>query len=196
MGKLVIAVVAATVALIVGLVSVVSAAAGSGTTDGPSSAPSSSGGPSSAAAVPAAWVALYGQAAATCPGLDWSVLAAIGTVESASGQSRAPGVHAGTNAAGAEGPMQFEPSTFATYATVGPDGVRPASPYDPVDAVYTAAALLCADGAASPSTLRPSGPRLQPFGCLCRHRADPGPRSRAGSVGVGGGGHRPVLRRR
>ena len=40
--------------------------------------------------------------------------------------------------------MQFEPATFAAYAT-GPD--RPLSPYDPADAIYTAAAMLCASGA-------------------------------------------------
>jgi cell wall-associated NlpC family hydrolase len=45
--------------------------------------------------------------------------------------------------------MQFEPATFAAYATVGPSGATPPSPYDPVDAVYTAAALLCADGGAT-----------------------------------------------
>jgi cell wall-associated NlpC family hydrolase len=50
--------------------------------------------------------------------------------------------------------MQFEPATFAAYAVVGPDGARPPSPYDPVDAVYTASALLCADGAGSASGLR------------------------------------------
>ena len=75
------------------------------------------------------------------------MLAAIGTVETGSGQSNAPGVWSGANSAGAEGPMQFEPATFAAYATVGPSGTSPASPYDPVDAVYTAAALLCANGA-------------------------------------------------
>ena len=31
--------------------------------------------------------------------------------------------------------MQFEPTTFAAYATVGPGGVQPPTPYDPVDAV-------------------------------------------------------------
>ncbi len=105
-------------------------------------------------ALPAGWAALDEQAAATCPGLSWSVLAAIGTVESGSGRSNSPGVWTGANAAGAEGPMQFEPATFDAHATVGPDGVRPASPYDPVDAVYTASSLLCADGAASASGLR------------------------------------------
>ncbi len=63
--------------------------------------------------IPPAMLALYQQAAATCPGLPWTVLAAIGTVESDNGQSTLPGVHSGTNAAGAEGPMQFEPATFS-----------------------------------------------------------------------------------
>jgi cell wall-associated NlpC family hydrolase len=50
--------------------------------------------------------------------------------------------------------MQFEPATFASYATVGPGGASPASPYDRIDAVYTAATMLCADGGGTPSTLR------------------------------------------
>ena len=52
-------------------------------------------------------------AAATCPGLPWTVLAAIGTVESDNGQSTLAGVHGGANPAGAEAPMQFEPATFS-----------------------------------------------------------------------------------
>ncbi len=105
------------------------------------------GGPSGAgAAVPARWEAWDRGAAARCPGLPWSVLAAIGRVESDSGRSRAPGVAAGSNPAGAQGPMQFEPATFARYGVVGPGGVSPPSPYDPVDAIYSAARLLCADG--------------------------------------------------
>ena len=91
---------------------------------------------------------LYLDAARTCPGLPWSVLAGIGKVESDHGQSTAPGVHSGANYAGAEGPMQFEPATFARYAV---NAGRPArlSPYDPADAIYTAAAILCTNGAAS-----------------------------------------------
>ncbi|MGH9091929.1 MAG: NlpC/P60 family protein, partial [Acidimicrobiales bacterium] len=104
-------------------------------------------------AVPAAWEALDRSAAATCPGLPWGVLAAIGREESDSGQSTLPGVHSGANGAGAEGPMQFEPATFAAYATVGPGGATPASPYDPTDAVYTAATMLCANGGGSDATL-------------------------------------------
>lgn len=97
-------------------------------------------------------LALYQEASATCPGLPWTVLAAIGTVESDNGQSNLPGVHSGANAAGAEGPMQFEPGTFAAYdQPVPPGGASPPSPYDTTDAVYAAARLLCANGASGGS---------------------------------------------
>jgi hypothetical protein len=105
------------------------------------------------AAIPPNWLDLYRQGAATCPGLPWTVVAAIGTVESDNGQSTAAGVHSGSNFAGAEGPMQFEPSTFASFAVVGPGGADPPNPYDPVDAVYSAAHLLCTDGGGNPSTV-------------------------------------------
>jgi cell wall-associated NlpC family hydrolase len=101
------------------------------------------------AKIPPAFLALYQDAAATCEGLPWTVLAAIGTVESDNGQSDLPGVQSGANAAGAEGPMQFLPATFAEYARPVPTGgADPPSPYDPTDAVYAAARLLCANGAA------------------------------------------------
>ncbi|HVB92939.1 MAG TPA: hypothetical protein VND67_01370, partial [Acidimicrobiales bacterium] len=118
-----------------------------GATSGALTGSPGSGGVSPGSAIPAQWLTLYQQAAAGCPGLPWAVLAAIGTVETGSGQSDAPGVWSGANSAGAEGPMQFEPATFAAYATVGPSGASPPSPYDPVDAVYSAVALLCANGA-------------------------------------------------
>jgi len=102
------------------------------------------------ASIPPAMLALYQQAAATCPGLPWTILAAIGTVESANDTSTLAGVHSGSNSAGAEGPMQFEPATFAAYdLPVPPGGVSPPDVYDPVDAVYAAARMLCADGAAN-----------------------------------------------
>jgi hypothetical protein len=63
--------------------------------------------------IPANYLTWYMSAAQTCSGLPWAVLAGIGTVESDNGQSDAPGVHSGANFAGAEGPMQFEPATFA-----------------------------------------------------------------------------------
>ncbi|MBV8461701.1 MAG: C40 family peptidase [Acidimicrobiales bacterium] len=127
--------------------------AGPGVAAAPSSG-AASGAPSSGPAVPASWMAIEQEAAATCPGLPWSLLGAVGTIESHSGQSTAPGVWSGANGAGAEGPMQFEPATFAAYATVGPGGAQPPSPYDPVDAVFTAAAMLCANGGGAPETLR------------------------------------------
>lgn len=100
-------------------------------------------------AIPPAMMTIYQHAAASCPGLPWTVLAAIGTVESDNGQSDLPGVHSGANAAGAEGPMQFEPATFAEYAQpLPPGGADPPSPYDATDAVFAAARLLCANGAA------------------------------------------------
>jgi hypothetical protein len=111
------------------------------------------GGPGPSA-IPPSMLALYQTAASTCAGLSWTVLAAIGTVESHNGQSDLPGVHSGANEAGAEGPMQFEPPTFARYdLPVPPGGVAPPSPYDPVDAVFAAARMLCADGAGSPASL-------------------------------------------
>ncbi len=100
------------------------------------------------ARIPPAYLALYQQAAAGCPGLPWTVLAAIGQVESDHGRSTAPGVASGTNLAGAAGPMQMGIGTgaagdaFWRFATDGNhDGV--ASPYDPADAIPTAAAYLC-----------------------------------------------------
>ena len=97
--------------------------------------------------IPPAMLTLYRQAAATCPGLPWTVLAAIGTVESGNGTSTLPGVHSGANSAGAEGPMQFEPATFSQYdEPIPPGGANPPSPYNPTDAIYAAARDLCANG--------------------------------------------------
>ena len=96
--------------------------------------------------IPSQYLAWYIAAAQTCPGLPWQILAGIGTVESGNGKSTAPGVHDGANSAGAEGPMQFEPATFAQYA-VNADPSAPLSPYNPKDAIYTAARMLCANGA-------------------------------------------------
>ena len=130
-------------AALVGTAVVASAASFLGVGRGAPSAPSAA-----TSSIPPAMLALYQEAAATCPGLPWTVLAAIGTVESDNGQSDLPGVHSGANAAGAEGIMQFEPATFAAYGEpVPPGGVDPPSPYDPADAVYAAARLLCANGA-------------------------------------------------
>jgi cell wall-associated NlpC family hydrolase len=108
------------------------------------------GGPSVLALsdIPPDYLALYMSAARSCSGLPWGVLAGIGTVESDNGRSDAPGVHSGANYAGAEGPMQFEPATFVQYA-VDADHAGQPDVYDPADAIYTAAAMLCANGADS-----------------------------------------------
>ena len=131
------------------LVALLGAGAGAGIASllgGGGSAPSGA----ATAQIPPGMLALYQRAAATCPGLPWTVLAAIGTVESGNDQSALPGVHSGANSAGAEGPMQFEPATFAAYDTpVPPGGMSPPDIYDPVDAVYAAARMLCANGAAN-----------------------------------------------
>jgi cell wall-associated NlpC family hydrolase len=155
MGKLVGAVALSCIVAVLGVAVLASAVVG-GATSSSGSAPdatASGGVQPRGPSLPDGWAALEQSAAATCPGLSWSVLAAIGAVESDSGRSTAPGVSSGANPAGAEGPFQFEPSTFAAYATIGPGGARPASPYDPVDAAFTAAAVLCADGGATAAGL-------------------------------------------
>jgi membrane-bound lytic murein transglycosylase B len=67
-------------------------------------------------------------------GVPWAYLAAIHLVETRMGRIR------GTSPAGAQGPMQFLPSTWATY---GADG----DITDPRDAILAAARLLQANGA-------------------------------------------------
>ncbi|QNP75004.1 bifunctional lytic transglycosylase/C40 family peptidase [Streptomyces roseirectus] len=95
--------------------------------------------------IPADYLALYMDAASTCPGLPWTVLAAVGKVESDHGRSALPGVTSGSNHAGAQGPMQFLPSTFRSVVTRHP--ALGNNPYDPRDAVHAAAAYLCDSGA-------------------------------------------------
>jgi hypothetical protein len=90
--------------------------------------------------IPPLYRALYQNAAQTCPGLSWTVLAAIGQVETHHGSGGM------VSSAGALGPMQFLPGTFIEYARDGDrDGL--ANIMDPADAIYTAAAYLCANGA-------------------------------------------------
>ena len=111
--------------------------------------------PTALANIPANYLTLYQAAAATCPGLAWTVLAGIGKIESDHGRSTLPGVHTGANSGGAQGVMQFLPSTWASVLArhpIPPGGSNPPSPYNPHDAIYTAAAYLC--DRASPSSIR------------------------------------------
>ncbi|MBO0681942.1 MAG: lytic transglycosylase domain-containing protein [Candidatus Dormibacteraeota bacterium] len=118
---------------------------------------SSLSGPARAASlspdIPTDLLPVYQAAARTCPGLSWSVLAGIGKVESNHGRSTAPGVHSGSNSAGAMGPMQFLQPTWDRFQTPAPDHVT-ANVYDPEDAIYTAANYLCHLGAATTDPIR------------------------------------------
>ncbi|MCL7377037.1 bifunctional lytic transglycosylase/C40 family peptidase [Streptomyces sp. 35G-GA-8] len=100
--------------------------------------------------IPPHMLALYQRAAPECPSLSWTILAAIGKIETDHG--RHPTM---LSSAGAVGPMQFLPSTFKAYAhPVPPGGKNPPTPWDPVDAVHAAARLLCANGAKNGRNLR------------------------------------------
>lgn len=103
------------------------------------------------AEIPGNYLTLYRQAATTCPGLDWSVLAAIGKIESDHGRSTLPGVQPGTvNEKGAGGPMQFLQDTFDGVVAKHPipaGGANPPSRYNAHDAIYSAASYVCDSGA-------------------------------------------------
>jgi hypothetical protein len=105
--------------------------------------------------IPRRYLAIYTDAAATCKGLTWQVLAAIGKIESDHGRSSAPGVRSGVNRFGCcAGPMQFNirngpPSTWDGWGT----GVV-ADVYNPAHAIPAAARKLCGDGLARPEQIR------------------------------------------
>lgn len=118
--------------------------------------------------IPPGYLALYQAAARTCQGLSWGILAGVGKVESDHGRSPLAGVRSGANAAGAAGPMQLGiggaagntwggapvravPPDLPYGTDGGGDGV--ADVYDPADAIFAAARLLCANGAGDPRTL-------------------------------------------
>ncbi len=92
-----------------------------------------------AGGIPVNFLRLYRAAADTCSGLPWVVLAAVGQVESGHGRNNGP------SSSGAEGPMQFLPSTFAGYAVDG-DRDGDTDIWDPADAIFSAAHYLCANG--------------------------------------------------
>jgi hypothetical protein len=96
--------------------------------------------------IPARYLSLYRQAAREYR-VPWPVLAAIGSLETDHGRSRAPGVRSGLNRHGCcAGPMQFNlrdgpPSTWDRYRTDGNhDGTTDV--YDPADAIASAASYL------------------------------------------------------
>ena len=106
------------------------------------------GGPTAAALadIPPAMLVLYLAAAPRCPGLPWAILAAIGKIETDHGRG------ALVSPAGAEGPMQFMPATWAEYG-LDADGDGDPSVWEAADAVPAAADLLCANGGGNRATL-------------------------------------------
>jgi cell wall-associated NlpC family hydrolase len=87
---------------------------------------------SAAASIPANYLADF-KAAGTRYGIPWTVLAAIGETESGDGTDDGP------SSAGALGPMQILPSTWAIY---GHGDIM-----NPADAITAAARILAANGA-------------------------------------------------
>jgi hypothetical protein len=113
------------------------------TTSAPSKLPVDT---SVSSARPTTYLELYKASAARyCPGLSWTVLAAIGEVESDNG------TNVGPSSAGALGPMQFLPSTWQEWGTDGFGDTGTPNILNPFDAVPSAAEMLCADGAAKGS---------------------------------------------
>ncbi len=97
---------------------------------------------------PATYLELFKQSAADfCPGLSWTVLAAIGQIESGDGSNVGP------SSAGALGPMQFLPATWQEWGITAFGESGPPNIMDPYDAVPAAARLLCAAGAGTPAGL-------------------------------------------
>ena len=97
---------------------------------------------------PSNYLELFQRSAALyCPGLSWTVLAAIGQIESGDGTNNGP------SSAGALGPMQFMPATWQVWGITAFGEPGPPNVMDPYDAVPSAARMLCADGAGTPAGL-------------------------------------------
>lgn len=153
MKRAIAAVIGGTVVFVFGVVVLISAGSSSASNCG-----AASGGPSSVAGIPQQDLAYFeGAAQQFALGSNgWAYLAALNYDESDFDTSNLPGVHSGTNSAGAAGPMQIGVGGAATdnWATVEGSiptglsgGVTPASVYNEVDAVYGGAALLAKWGA-------------------------------------------------
>ncbi len=111
--------------------------------------------------IPSNYLTIYQQTGQKY-GVPWPVLAGIGEVESNHGRTTLPGVHSGSNAFGAAGPMQIgiggaagntwggapvhPASQQVSGVATDANGDGTASVYDPADAVAGAAKYLLAHG--------------------------------------------------
>jgi murein DD-endopeptidase MepM/ murein hydrolase activator NlpD len=86
--------------------------------------------------IPASYLRWYVAGGRVCPQVPWNVLAGLGEVESGHGASMGP------SSAGANGPMQFLPSTWRTWGRDA-NGDGRADPYSPADAISSAVHYLC-----------------------------------------------------
>lgn len=89
--------------------------------------------------LPASYLPIY-KAAGEKYGVDWTVLAAIHSIETSFSTSRSM-----VSYAGAIGPMQFMPATFSAYGVDG-NGDGRKDPWNLEDAIFSAANYLVANG--------------------------------------------------
>jgi len=127
--------------VVYGLLALLLATAFLGAAIGAAASPSVAA-PGAVADIPPAYLVLYQDAGARF-GVPWQVVAAIGRVESDHGRN--PACYR-PNSAGAVGPMQFLPATFAEYSWAA--GHPGADILDPADAIPAAAAMLARNGMA------------------------------------------------
>ena len=121
------------------------------------------------------------QAAGTAYGIPWQVLAAINEVETDYGRDLS------VSSAGAEGWMQFLPSSWAQYG-VDANGDGYEDPYNPADAIFAAARYLRAAGG---GTRHPRGDLLlQPLPGLRRLGDAARPAARRHALGTARRDHR------
>lgn len=103
--------------------------------------------------IPTDYLALYRREGSRCVGLSWSLLAAVGDVESDHGRNK---LSDKPNSAGAIGPMQFLPSTWEQYGQDG-NGDEVRDVLNPADAIKGAANYLCESGLKNPSSIKNNG---------------------------------------
>lgn len=92
--------------------------------------------------IPANYQQSYMNAVQVCPGMPWTLPAAIGRVETEHGREKGTHVFSGENSAGAAGPMQFLQGTWDDLAKTYPD-MREGSRYDIATAARGTVHYLC-----------------------------------------------------